>query len=158
MRSINGSSPVRIKAFTLIELLTVIAIIGILAAILIPVVGQGPGERPRGAMHVEHSPGRNRHADVCRRQRRRPAHLRRASTKERSRRPIGSSGGGRTSSSATALSFLTWEGRLLRRSTAALRTRGSKAARCLPYRFSYSLNRAVGEFSSSPRFAGPWRS
>ncbi|MDR1283189.1 MAG: prepilin-type N-terminal cleavage/methylation domain-containing protein [Opitutaceae bacterium] len=35
-----SSSPLRISAFTLIELLTVIAIIGILAAIIIPTVGK----------------------------------------------------------------------------------------------------------------------
>jgi prepilin-type N-terminal cleavage/methylation domain-containing protein/prepilin-type processing-associated H-X9-DG protein len=40
MNTSNSSSPVRTQAFTLIELLTVIAIIGILASILIPVVGR----------------------------------------------------------------------------------------------------------------------
>ncbi|MEY4487719.1 MAG: hypothetical protein RIQ79_227 [Verrucomicrobiota bacterium] len=39
MNSNRPNSPVRSKAFTLIELLTVIAIIGILAAIIIPTVG-----------------------------------------------------------------------------------------------------------------------
>lgn len=39
MTSSNPSYPVRAQAFTLIELLTVIAIIGILAAIIIPTVG-----------------------------------------------------------------------------------------------------------------------
>jgi len=150
MNSTNGSDPVRNKAFTLIELLTVIAIIGILAAILIPVVGK-VRESARAAQCLSNI----RQVGL--------AMLTYANEND----GILPTSGGLDEGEIAATDWILWRRpeEQIRHSALVPYLGGSFTPdiyRCpsdenvdnRAYRFSFSLNRAVGEFSGSPRFAG----
>jgi prepilin-type N-terminal cleavage/methylation domain-containing protein/prepilin-type processing-associated H-X9-DG protein len=154
MKTINGTSPVRIKAFTLIELLTVIAIIGILAAILIPVVGK-VRESARAAQCVSNI----RQIAIA---------MLTYADENNGRLPTsGSTEDGQKPESDWILWYRPSDNDL--RDSAIVPYMGGAFTadiyRCPsderlavtplpPYRFSFSLNRALGEFSNSPKFAG----
>jgi prepilin-type N-terminal cleavage/methylation domain-containing protein/prepilin-type processing-associated H-X9-DG protein len=150
MSYLNYSTPAK-KGFTLIELLTVIAIIGILAAILIPVVGKAR-ESARAA--------------VCMSNVRQVGFgmLMYANDND----GVLPTSGGLDEGEIRATDWILWRQpeNQLRYSAIVPYLGGTftpEIYRCPSdeniangnpsYRFSYSLNRAVGEQSNSPRFA-----
>ena len=149
MNPIYSSKPARIRAFTLIELLTVIAIIGILAAILIPVVGK-VRESARAAQCMSNI---------------RQIGIAMLTYADENNGALPTSGG-LDEGEVPATDWILW-----RRSDDQMRDSAivpylggsftpdiyrcpsDEEATNRAYRFSYSLNRALGESSSSPRFA-----